>query len=391
MRTTWNSFANNRILFGPGALDGLGHVVSRLQGNRVMIITDPVMESLGIADRARAAVRGEATIYAGGEVEPSTVAVSRCADSMRDFAPDVTVAIGGGSNMDLAKLTCATVTSGRSPEDLLGFDQVTGPIGPLICVPTTAGTGSESSASAVILNASDQMKAAALSPYLRPEVALVDPQLTLTCPPKLTAESGIDALTHAIEAYLAIDSTSFDEPESGLLAYEGSHPIGDLYAEKAIRLINRHFLTAVNDPRNMEARSGMALAATLAGLAFSNCGVALAHALEYPIGNRYKCAHGAGNGIVLPAVMRFLRPEREKRLSNIGAFLDAPASPEAAIESVIGLRKAAGLPKVLSEVGASVEDLPGLAATARSLERLMALSPIQPSEADLLGILEASL
>lgn len=391
MRSTWNSFANNRLLFGAGALNSLGSVVSRLQGKRVMIITDPVMVSLGIVERAKDAISGDVSVYAGGEVEPSTVAVSRCAESMREFAPEVTVAIGGGSNMDLAKLTCASVTSDKAPEDLLGFDQIPGPIGSLICIPTTAGTGSESSASAVILNSSNQMKAAAISPYLRPEVALVDPELSLSCPPKLTAESGIDALTHAIEAYTAIDSTSFDEPDTGLLAYEGSHPLGDLYAEKAIRLIGEHFLTVINEPHNIEARSGMALAATMAGLAFSNCGVALAHALEYPIGNRYKCAHGAGNGIVLPEVMRFLRPKREKRLANIGTFLDSQASAGAAIEAVIQLRKGAGLPEVLSDVGASKEDLPVLAATALSLQRLMDLSPIEPSEADLLSILEASL
>ena len=391
MRSTWNSFANNRLLFGPGALDSLGSIVSRLQGKRVMIITDPVMESLGIIERTKDSVDGEISIYAGGKIEPSTEAVSRCAESMHDFTPEVTVAIGGGSNMDLAKLTCASVTSGKAPIDLLGFDQIPSPIGPLICIPTTAGTGSESSASAIILNSSNQIKAAALSPYLRPDIALVDPQLSISCPPKLTAESGIDALTHAIEAYTAIDSTSFDEPESGLLAYEGRHPLGDLYAEKAIRLIGEHFLTVIGEPGNIEARSGMALAATLAGLAFSNCGVALAHALEYPIGNRYKCSHGAGNGIVLPEVMHFLRPQREERLANIGTFLGAHASADAAIEAVVRLRKGAGLPENLTDVGASKEDLPALAATALSLQRLMDLSPIKPSESDLLGILEAAL
>ena len=390
MRTTWNSYSNNRLLFGAGALDSLGGVVSRLQGKRAMIITDPIMVSLGIIDRAQAAVKGEVHSYADGEIEPSTEAVERCAEAMREFQPDVTIAIGGGSNMDLAKLTCASVCSDKVPASLLGFDQIPCPIGPLICVPTTAGTGSESSASAVILNTASQMKAAAISPHLRPEIALVDPELSVSCPPKLTAESGIDALTHAIEAYLAIDSTSLAEPDCGLLAYEGSHPLGDLYAEKAIRLIGAHFLTVMSQPENIDARSEMALAATLGGLAFSNCGVALAHALEYPIGHQYQCAHGAGNGIVLPEVMRFLAPAREERLANIATFLGAEPSAESAIAAVIQLRKAAGLPQNLQEVGAKKEELPALATTAFSLQRLMDLSPVRPTEADLLEILKAS-
>lgn len=390
MRTTWNSFANNRLLFGVGAINSLGSVVSRLQGKRVLIITDPVMESLGFIDRAKDAISSDFSVYAGGEIEPSTDAVTRCVDTMRDFAPDVTVAIGGGSNMDLAKLACATSSSRKPPETLLGFDQIPGPIGKLVCIPTTAGTGSESSASAVIFNSSNQMKAAAISPYLRPEIALVDPELSVSCPPKLTAESGIDALTHAIEAYTAIDSTTFGEPESGILAYEGNHAIGDLYAEKAIRLIGQHLVAVMRQPLDIEARSGMALAATLGGLAFSNCGVALAHALEYPIGNRYKCAHGAGNGIVLPEVMRFLIPKRDKRLANIGSYLGTEPSADAAIAKVRQLRKDVGLPRRLTEVGATREDLPALAATAFSLQRLMDMSPIRPTEADLLGILEAS-
>ena len=117
--------------------------------------------------------------------------------------------------MDLAKMTCAAVSSGKEPESLFGFDQIPGPIGPLVCIPTTAGTGSESSASAVVLNSCNGMKAAALSSRLRPEVAIIDPELSLTCPAKLTAESGIDALTHAIEAYLAIEFYRLEESELG--------------------------------------------------------------------------------------------------------------------------------------------------------------------------------
>ncbi len=388
MRTTWSSYSNPRLVFGPGALNQVGQVVSRLGGARTLLITDPIMEGLGVVERVASVLKTELKVYAKGEIEPSTDAVSRCAALAREFNPDVTVAIGGGSNMDLAKLTCATVSSGKEPASMLGFDAVPGPIGNLVCIPTTAGTGSEASHSAVICNSDTGMKVAALSHYLRPQVAIVDPELTLSCPKKLTADSGIDALSHAIEGYLATDFSTLETNDSGILAYEGNHPIGDLYSEKCIRLISEHFLKAVHEPSNIEARSGMALAATLGGLAFSNCGVALVHALAYPIGNRYKSSHGAGNGIALPEVMRFLKGSRAERLARIGALLGVDA--DAAIEEVIRLRKEADLPERIADVGGRREDLPELAATAFKLEPLMALSPAKVDEQDLLAILEAS-
>jgi len=371
-------------------LNETGKLVQRLGGQRVMIVTDPIIESLGIVRRVEEQLTSNMEVFAEGEVEPSTALVERCAERFRSFNPDVTIAIGGGSNMDLAKLTGASVASGKAPADLLGFDLVTKAPKDLVCVPTTAGTGSETSHSAVICNSNTGQKAAAISHHLRPAIALVDPELSLTCPRKLTAESGIDALTHAIEGYLATEFGAFEPTESGVMAYEGNHPMGDLYAEKCIRLVGTHFLKAIREPDNIEARAGMALAATLGGLAFSNCGVALVHALEYPIGNRYQCSHGAGNGIVLPEVMRFLAPAREARLADIGRWLGGEPSVEAAIQIVCHLRKEAGLPETLREVGAEFEDIPALAEAAGRLERLMDLCPVRPTEPDLRRILEAS-
>jgi len=390
MRTTWNSYSNPRLLFGAGALNEIGKVIRRLKGSRVMIFSDPVIESLGIVGRVEKLLSAKVLVFAEGEVEPSTNLVKRCAEQFRAFNPDVAIAIGGGSNMDLAKLACATVASDKDPADLLGFDQVTRPIGNLVCIPTTAGTGSEASHSAVICNSKTGQKAAAISHYLRPAVAVVDPELSLTCPQKLTAESGIDALSHAIEGYLASSFSILEATDSGVLPYEGNHPMGDLYAEKGIRLIGEHFLKAVDEPSNLDARSGMALAATLGGLAFSNCGVALAHALEYPIGNRYQCAHGAGIGIVLPAVLKFLRPAREERIALIGCYLGVEETAEAVINEVIRLRRESGLPQRLRDVGAKHEDIPSLAESAGLLERLMVLTANRPTLEDLRSIYEAS-
>ncbi len=390
MRKTWNSYSNLRLLFGPGSLNEVGKVVSRLKGSRVMVIADPVIESLGILDRVKKLLSAEVAVFDEGQVEPSTNLVQQCAEQFRAFEPDVTIAIGGGSNMDLAKLTCATVASDRDPADLLGFDQVARPIGNLVCVPTTAGTGSEASHSAVICHSQNGQKAAAISHYLRPTVAIVDPELSLTCPQNLTAESGIDALSHAIEGFLSSDFSVLETTDSGVMPYEGNHPIGDLYAEKSIRLIGEHFLSAVNEPRNLDARAGMALAATLGGLAFSNCGVALVHALEYPVGNRFGCSHGAGIGIVLPEVLRFLCPAREERIAQIGRLLSVEETADAAIDAVMRLRRESGLPQSLREVGASCEDIPSLSESAVALERLMVLTARRPTLGDIEKIYKKS-
>ena len=154
------------------------------------------------------------------------------------------------------------------------------------------------------------MKVGILSNYLRPAAAVVDPLLTVSCPPKVTADSGIDALTHAIEAYTAVDNALFPLPHGERSVYQGRHPFGDMLAERAVGLIGAHLRRAVRDGLDLEAREGMALGATLAGMAFSNVGVAAVHALEYPVGGATHCSHGAGNGLLLPYVMRDNAPAR---------------------------------------------------------------------------------
>src|SRR5262249_31672756 len=192
--------------------------------------------------------------------------------------------------------------------DYVGDDKIPGPVFPLICVPTTAGTGSEVSAASVLTDTDSKLKVGILSNFLRPAVAIVDPMLTVSCPPKVTADSGIDALTHAIEAYTAVDNESFPLPPGERSVYQGRHPMGEMIAEKAIQLIGKFLRRAVADGKDLEAREGMALGATLAGMAFSNIGVAAVHALEYPVGGAVHCSHGAGNGLLLPYVMRFNLP-----------------------------------------------------------------------------------
>src|SRR5207237_10906181 len=195
--------------------------------------------------------------------------------------------------------------------------------------------------------------------------AALDPLLTVSCPPKLTADSGIDALTHAIEAYTAVDNEGFALPAGERTVYQGRHPLGDCLAEKAIALIGANLRRAVHQGDDLAAREGMSLGALLAGLAFSNVGVALVHALEYPVGGTTHCSHGAGNGLLLPFVMRFNLPARLSRFARIASLLgedvaglEEPAAAERAVAAVERLKTDIGIPQRLRDLGVTQEQLP---------------------------------
>jgi alcohol dehydrogenase class IV len=337
-------------------------------------------------------------VFDGGEPEPSLETAQRALAAAWQFLPDSVLGLGGGSNMDLAKITAMLLAHGGTPADYFGFDRIPGPVTPLICIPTTAGTGSEVSHSAVLTDTANQIKVSTLSEYLRPALAIVDPGLTLSCPQKATADSGIDALTHAIEAYTVIDSSRLEEPPDEPGPYTGKTPMGDIFAEKAIALIGGNLVTAVNDPGNLRARENMALAATLAGMAFSNCGVSIVHALEYPIGAVLHVSHGAGNGLLLPYVMQFNLPARTREFARIAAllgadtqYLDEPAAAELAIREVEKLKRNAGIPERLRDLGATEEQLPGFAEKSFGIKRLVQINPRPPSQSDLLEILRQAL
>jgi alcohol dehydrogenase class IV len=233
------------------------------------------------------------------------------------------------------------------------------------------------------------------SHYLRPALAVVDPALTLSCPPNTTAESGIDALSHAIEGYTAVNFDAVDVSVDDPFPFDGKQPIADCLAEKAILLIGQHLTTAVREPSNLQAREGMALAALLAGLTFSNSAVAVVHALEYPLGGALHCSHGAGNGLLLPHVMRFNLPARTSEFSRIAMLLgeeteglDERAAAEKSITAVDRMCREIGIPQRIRDLGATPEQLPELAAKAHNIRRLMILNGRPATEADLLRILQ---
>jgi alcohol dehydrogenase class IV len=400
MRSTWNFASANQLTFGAGAVQAVGPLLARRGWKRAYIVTDQRLVAAGVVEKVLTSLRGAgiaSAIFDGGEAEPSVAAAEKAIAAGRAFGPQAVVGLGGGSNMDLAKIVAVVLQHGGQASGYFGFDNVPGPVLPLLCVPTTAGTGSEVSHAAVLTDTANHMKVSTLSPYLRPTYAIVDPELTYSCPPKVTADSGIDALTHAIEGYTAVDFSALDVPPGGALAYEGATPVASLFAEKAISLIGRHLVAAVQDGANREARDGMALAATLAGLAFSNAAVALVHALEYPLGGVLHCSHGAGNGLLLPFVMRYNLPARTAAFARIAELLgentrglSEAAAAEKAIDAVEKLRAAIGIPQRIRDIGGKREQLAGFATKAFAIKRLMLVNPREPSEADLLGILEAA-
>jgi alcohol dehydrogenase class IV len=400
MRTTWNFHSAGHVVFGRGAVQHIGPLLARQNLRRVMIVTDPALVQAGHADRiCRALAEADLTSAVCGESEPepSIAAAHQVAESTREFGPDAVLGLGGGSNIDVAKYAAILCTHGGQLSDYFGIGQVPGPILPVIGVPTTAGTGSEVSHCAVLTDTDHQMKVSSLSNLMRPRLAVVDPELTATCPRQVTADSGIDALTHAVEAYTATDYTRLEQDPDSFMPYDGRTPMGDVLAEKAIELVGRHLATAVREPKNMQAREGMALAATLAGLAFSNCGVALVHAMEYPLGGLLHCSHGGGNGMLLPHVMQFNLPERVPQLARVAQLLGEDvagiAQDEAAqkaVDAVHRLNRDIGVPLTIRDLGGSEDQLPVFAEKAFAVKRLMMMNGREPNYDDVLAIYQAA-
>jgi alcohol dehydrogenase class IV len=391
MRETWTFHSAGELLFGPNSSLQLGEVAGRLRARRLLVVTDQSLIRAGLLERIHAPLSESGVsveVFPEGEPEPSLKTAGRCIALARTYKPDALLGLGGGSNLDLAKITATVLAHGGEPADYVGDGKIPGPVAPLICLPTTAGTGSEVSGAAVLTDSDNQMKVGVLSNYLRPTVAVIDPLLTVSCPPRVTADSGIDALTHAIEAFTAVDNATFPLPSGERSVYQGRHPMGNLFAERAVQLIGRHLRQAVAYGQNLEAREGMALGATLAGLAFSNVGVALVHAMEYPVGGATHCSHGAGNGLLLPYVMRFNMATRVKEFAQIAnllgentAGLSVEEAAGRAVTAVEKLRSDVGIPARLRDLGVTEEQLRPFAEKAAGIRRILRVNP-RPAPVD---------
>ena len=401
MRTTWNFNTAGQLVFGRNAVDQIGDRVRQMGARRVLLVTDQTLLDAGLVDRVSAPLRAAdvtVEVFAGGSPEPPLHAVNDAIAAARDCGAEVLLGLGGGSNMDIAKAAAVVLTHGGAVKDYAGDQVVPGPVFPLILVPTTSGTGSEVTAAAVLNDTDQGAKFSILSNHLRARFAVVDPLLTVSCPPAVTAASGIDALSHAVEAYTAVDNEAFPLPAGEATIYQGRHPLGDLLAERAIGLIGENLRRAVNDGDDLDAREGMALASTLAGMSFSNSGVAVVHALEYPLNDTVHTPHGVGCGLFLPYVMRFTGPARPQQMARIAELLESGDSAQPgdsavarAAAAVEKLNADIGIPLRLRDVGISEAQLPAMADKAFTVKRILRVSPWSVAQEDLAAILRAAL
>ena len=396
MSIPWTFASAGEVIFGTGSLAQLGALCSGRNWQRALVVSDANLAAAGVLDQALDSLHAsslEVHAFTETEAEPSTEMAALAIADGASFAPEVVIGLGGGSNMDLAKVVAAVLACGGEASDYFGFDRVPRPTLPLVCVPTTAGSGSEVSHSAVLTDVAAEMKVSMQSRFLRPAVSLIDPALAVSCPRQVTAESGIDALVHAIEAVTAIDAHAMPAGNT----YSGRTPLTDALSKQAISLVGKFLVRAVEVPDDLEARAGMASAALLAGMAFSNAGVAVAHALEYPLGGTLHCSHGGGNGMLLPFVMRFNLQVRQETFAGIAHLLGeetADLAPEDAAERAIvaveTLSGRIGIPSSIRKLGGRKDQLAGFAEKAFSVKRLMQVSPRPVTLADLKSILQSA-
>ncbi|RLA36307.1 MAG: alcohol dehydrogenase [Gammaproteobacteria bacterium] len=401
------------LKFGWGVIAELGWDLKALGISRVLVMTDPHLVALGLLDRALEAIREqgiEPTVYADVLCEPTDRSWLQAIGFARNLEFDGIVAIGGGSVIDTAKAVNLYTTY---PEPILAYVNkpigggmpVPGPLKPLIAIPTTAGTGSETTSVAVLDLLDLELKAGISHRLLRPRLAVVDPELTMTMPPAVTAACGMDILCHALESYTSLPYDQRPMPENPSLRppYVGANPVSDMWAGRAIEIGARYLPRAYRDGSDVEARSQLMLAATFAGMGFGNAGVHLPHAMSYPIAGMVKefvpdgfpdgkvqVPHGMSVALGTPASFRFIGGRAgEKTRAAFGLLGGDPASISvdeagaAVAECVADIMQQLEIPNGLAALGFSDEDVPGLAQGCHEQQRLLINTPVPVDIADL--------
>jgi hydroxyacid-oxoacid transhydrogenase len=411
------TYAAPGLKFGPGASAEIGHDLAATGARRVLLVTDPGVAATGHPARIAEQVvaRGlQVTTYDGARVEPTDASLEQAIAFARDAGPfDAIVAVGGGSSIDTAKAVNLLTTNPGELMDYVnapvgGGNAPTEPLLPLVAVPTTTGTGSESTTICVLDVLAQHVKTGISHPALRPTQAVVDPDLTLTQPAMVTAAAGMDILCHALESWTARWYADFDakQPEQRV-PYCGANPIADLWSERAMSLLAGSFRAAVRDGGDREAREQMALAATFAGLGFGNAGVHIPHANAYPIAGRVRdyrpegyptaepiVPHGMAVALTAPAAFRFTfeaDPGRHLRAAQLLEPGVDPAGPDTLPGVLRRLMRDVGLPRGLAEVGYAEADVDDLVEGSLKQQRLLATAPREATAEDLARIVRDSL
>ncbi|WP_235428659.1 iron-containing alcohol dehydrogenase, partial [Pseudomonas psychrophila] len=370
-----------RIICEAGALQEVGSVFRGLGAQRVILVCDPGIVSLGFAGQAQAVLETagcEVAVFDQVAPDPSSTLVEQAVKQAQGFKADGVLGLGGGSSLDAAKLVALLINSEQSLEDLYGTDKAQGQRTPLVLMPTTSGTGSEVTWVSVITDA-QQRKQAVYSPQLLPDVAILDPQLTLGLPAKVTAATGLDAMVHAIEAYTSRTR---------------KNPISDGLATSALALLGTNLPKVLANGRDLEARTAMLQGSLMAGMAFVNASVAAIHALAYPLGARFHIPHGHANALVMAPVIRFNLASAQRHYAELAAHLlpgqhfdNEASAAEAFVQAVEGLVKDSGLEQRLSNLNVDQASLPVMASeVVVGIRRLIDSNPCDMTEQDVEGI-----
>ncbi len=369
MINTFTFTGAKKVVFGSGTFEALSEHLREMRAAHPLVVLDKNLAASGFSRRVTRALKGtgiEGMLFDRVEAEPRIELADEAAKAALKGKCDAVVGIGGGSAMDVAKAAAALAANKGKAEDFLGLNKVPGPGLPTIMVPTTAGTGSEVTFTAVFIRKNLQKKEGMNSPYLYPHLALLDPALTISLPSGPTATTGIDALCHAIESYTSINAS----------------PMSELISLEAIRLISENLRTCVHDGGNREAREHMLLGSLYAGLGLANAGVTAVHSLSYPLGGQYGIPHGLANTIMLPPVMAFNLPAALEKFTVIaevmGEETDGLPFREAAFlaqEAVEALIEDCGIDSSLSDFDVSPEVFPELAKVAMTVARPLENNP----------------
>lgn len=371
-----------QIHFGLRSIVNLPQVIRQLGGSKPLVVIDPGLQRAGLGVKITGPLDEAGLAFAvfdKVDPEPGLRLADQAAETARTQACDCAVGVGGGSAMDIAKAAAILLTNGGKAVDYLGLGKIRKPGVPKIMVPTSAGTGAEVTFTAVFINEETGSKGGMNGDPLYPDAAILDPELTLSLPPAVTAATGLDALTHALEAYTSIQA----------------HPVSEMYSLEAIDLICTNIRTAFADGRNLEARSNMLLASLLGGKALAMAGVGLVHAMAYPLGGMFGIPHGLANAVLLPYVTEYNLIGNIRKHANLANFFgfDVAGMPprDAAgltVEGLFQLNFDLEIPASLAKLNIPEEKIPEMADIALTVARPVENNPRRPTREDIIGIYE---
>lgn len=380
MRKTFSFTGAKKIIFGNGSILTLTSHIKEFHAQNPLLVIDKNLAKTDLLEKiANVLIPGgiKFTVYDKVEPEPPIELADEGAKIAVKNKSDIVIGIGGGSAMDVAKAIAVLATNKGSAVDYLGLNKVPKPGLPKIMIPTTAGTGSEVTFTAVFVRKNLKKKEGMNSPYLYPELALLDPELTLSLPPVPTAQTGLDALCHAIESYTSVNSS----------------PVSEMFSLEAIALIAENLRTCVHDGKNIVARERMLLGSLYAGIGLANAGVTAVHSLSYPLGGKYGVGHGLANTMMLLAVMDFNLPAALEKFTDVAAAMgeNIEGLPEReaaylALEAVEALIEDCGIHATLAQFGIKEKDFPALADVALTVARPLENNPRKLTKDDMIAI-----